>query len=80
MQKRDKTKGISKYQVKIKKDKCKGCGLCIAYCPTKHLSFSKGFNKKGRKYAQANKRNKCLGCGACFFVCPDTAIEIYGKK
>lgn len=69
-----------KFQVKIKKDKCKGCGLCIAYCPIKHLVFSQDLNKKGRKYAEVNKENKCIGCGACFLVCPDAAIKIYEKK
>ncbi|MCF7879022.1 MAG: 4Fe-4S binding protein [Candidatus Omnitrophica bacterium] len=71
---------VTKFQVKIEKDKCKGCGFCIAYCPVGHLLFSKGFNKKGRKFARVNKENKCIGCGVCFLVCPDAAVKIYEKE
>ncbi len=75
-----KEKTTNKFTVEIEKDKCKGCGLCIYYCPVKHLLFSQDLNKRGLKYAKTNKDNKCIGCGACFIVCPDTCIKIYGKE
>ncbi|MCF7916320.1 MAG: 4Fe-4S binding protein [Candidatus Omnitrophica bacterium] len=75
-----KNKIVKKFEVVIEKDKCKGCGLCITYCPTKHLLFSKDLNKRGLKYAKVNQKNKCIGCGACFIVCPDVAIKIYAKE
>jgi 2-oxoglutarate ferredoxin oxidoreductase subunit delta len=79
-QKKAKGRKITRFQVKIEEDRCKGCGLCIAYCPVKHLAFSKDFNKKGRKYARVKGGNQCIGCGACFLICPDVAIKIYQKK
>ena len=67
------------YKLKIAKDKCKGCQLCILYCPTKHLEFSDQLNKRGVKFAKTNN-NKCIGCGFCFLICPDACIEIYEES
>jgi len=60
----------------IKKDKCKGCGLCIFYCPLKALEFSLELNKSGVKFAKFKQGAKCSGCGFCFLMCPDNCIEI----
>jgi|TARA_B100000315_G_C14566055_1_gene583030 2-oxoglutarate ferredoxin oxidoreductase subunit delta len=75
-----KVKTTSCYSLKIQKDKCKGCGFCICYCPTKYLEFSSQLNKKGVKFAKIEKKNKCIGCGFCFYICPDCCIEIYEEK
>ena len=64
------------YKVNIDKDKCKGCQLCVFYCPVKHLSLSSQLNKRGVRFVEINKDNKCIGCGFCFFICPDICIEV----
>lgn len=64
-------------EVIINKDKCKGCQLCIFYCPSKHLELSLELNKRGVRFVKANKGSECAGCGFCFLICPDTCIEIY---
>lgn len=64
------------YRIEIIKDRCKGCGLCILWCPFKHISFSSDSNKKGVKYAKANKDNLCNGCGICYMVCPDYCVTV----
>lgn len=65
------------FQVDINKDKCKGCGLCIIYCPFKCLEFSSDLNRRGIKYAKKKKHVDCKGCGRCYLICPDCAIEVY---
>ena len=75
-----KPKELVSHKVTIKKDKCKGCGLCIVYCPVKHLEVSSELNKKGVKFAQTKKINKCIGCGFCFYICPDCCIKVYEEK
>jgi 2-oxoglutarate ferredoxin oxidoreductase subunit delta len=65
------------YEVKISKDKCKGCQFCVFYCPVKHLEMSKELNKRGVKFAKTKKETKCIGCGFCFLMCPDSCIEVY---
>ncbi|MCM8819246.1 MAG: 4Fe-4S binding protein [Candidatus Omnitrophica bacterium] len=67
-------------EVIIEKDKCKGCQLCIFYCPTKKIVLSSELNKKGIKFAKPTDNINCIGCGFCFVVCPDNCIEIYDKK
>jgi len=68
------------FEVKVKKDKCKGCKLCIDVCPNNVLDISDDFNKLGYHYAGVKKMEKCNGCKRCVIICPDVAIEIYLKK
>lgn len=65
--------------VEIKKEKCKGCGLCIDACPQKILAFSKEVNNKGYLYATKVK-DDCTGCANCASVCPDVCFTVYRKK
>lgn len=62
-------------KVLIEEDKCRGCELCVVYCPAKYLELSKALNKKGVSYARVKEQGKCLGCGVCFVVCPHCCIE-----
>jgi 2-oxoglutarate ferredoxin oxidoreductase subunit delta len=65
------------FKAAINKDKCKGCQLCIYFCPAKHLELSSQLNKRGITPAKLKENNKCTGCGFCFLICPDSCIEIY---
>jgi hypothetical protein len=47
---------------------CKGCGLCVQYCPAPAISLRQ---KKAHIAGEA-----CIGCGECIAVCPEGAIEI----
>ncbi|HDP78309.1 MAG: 4Fe-4S binding protein [Mesotoga sp.] len=68
---------MSRNFVKIDEERCKGCGLCINFCPKKVLSFSDKFNSKGYRPAQQHDPDNCIGCGFCYMMCPDTAITVY---
>jgi 2-oxoglutarate ferredoxin oxidoreductase subunit delta len=57
----------------IRKTHCKGCELCIEFCPTGVLSRSKDFNPKGYHYPVA-KGTGCINCRLCTTVCPEYAI------
>ena len=65
-------------EVHILKERCKGCGFCIQFCPTKVLVFSTEFNAKGFHYPVAEAPEKCNGCDLCGMYCPDFAV--YGVK
>ncbi|MCE5186042.1 MAG: ferredoxin family protein [Planctomycetaceae bacterium] len=56
--------------------RCKGCGLCVIFCPQKNLRMSAELNEHGHPYAQENEPGHCNGCGLCFRMCPDAAIEV----
>ena len=69
---------IVKGAVVIVRERCKGCGYCIEFCPVKCLEFSKEFNCKGYYYPRMKSPEKCTGCDLCGMYCPDFAI--FGKK
>lgn len=61
-------------QVIITPERCKGCGFCVDFCPTKVLAMSDGFNAKGYHYPIAVNPENCSGCDLCGMYCPDFAI------
>lgn len=52
---------------------CKGCNLCIDFCPKEALKPSETMNKKGVFPAVVDEE-KCNLCGTCTLFCPDFAI------
>ncbi len=68
---------FSSFKVEIDKDQCKGCGLCILYCPFNCLELSSDLNVRGIKYVKKKKNVDCKGCGRCYLICPDSCVEIY---
>lgn len=53
----------------INKEKCIGCGACIAICPMNALSFS----DEGKAQVDTEK---CVKCGVCQDACPVDAIDV----
>jgi 2-oxoglutarate ferredoxin oxidoreductase subunit delta len=53
----------------IREKWCKGCGICVAYCPKQVLVL-----KDGKVFPE--RRELCIGCRMCEFRCPDFAIEV----
>jgi 2-oxoglutarate ferredoxin oxidoreductase subunit delta len=65
-------------RVFINEERCKGCGLCIAFCPSHVLVRSEKFNSKGYHPPEDNHPENCTGCDICGYFCPDFAI--YGVR
>ena len=66
----------NKVEIKINKERCKGCLLCLEVCQGKALALSGKMNEKGYRYLEVKFPEKCTGCGLCFIMCPDSGIEI----
>lgn len=64
-------------KITIDEARCKGCGLCIAFCPKEHIVLKKSLNKKGVHPAQILDKKECIGCKFCAVICPDSCIEVY---
>lgn len=56
-------------------ERCKGCGLCAAYCKKNALEMTDELNSHGYKYIRVIEEN-CVGCGVCYTVCPDGVFTI----
>jgi len=74
MSKKDKV-----FTVKIRRDYCKGCGLCIEFCKQDVLQASANMNSMGYHYAEPAQPESCIGCMICTMVCPDLAVEVYSE-
>ena len=68
----------AKGRVSIVVERCKACGFCVEFCPTKVLALSSAFNSKGYHPPHVVAPDKCSGCDLCGMYCPDFAI--YGHK
>lgn len=73
-QPRKTTRSGPRGDVYIHKDRCKGCGFCVEFCPTHVLEMSHDYNPKGYHYPVAAKPDACSGCDLCGMYCPDFAI------
>ena len=62
--------------IKIDKQRCKGCCLCVAECPRANIRMSELFNEAGNHYAEIIDADDCTGCALCCQMCPDVAIRI----
>ncbi len=62
--------------ISVNEDFCKGCYICIAYCPKKVFSVSNKLNKRGIYPSKPEKENECTYCMLCELICPDQAIVV----
>jgi len=61
----------------IKGKACKGCELCLAWCPQEAISMRPPMSEAGGKHSIAFiDSKKCIGCGECILTCPTGAILI----
>jgi 2-oxoglutarate ferredoxin oxidoreductase subunit delta len=56
--------------ININRDWCKGCGICVSFCPEDVLSLDD--NDK----AEVLNPDNCVFCGMCELRCPDMAVEV----
>jgi 2-oxoglutarate ferredoxin oxidoreductase subunit delta len=62
--------------IQIDRERCKGCALCIEFCPKKSISLSDDLNLKGYFVAAFDADKGCTACRNCAFMCPEVAIEV----
>lgn len=67
-----------RFKVSFNRDKCKGCELCVSFCPKHIISMDvAAVNAKGYHPAGITNEAECIGCASCALMCPDCCISIY---
>ena len=54
----------------INSEYCKGCGICVEFCPKKVLEL----DDQGK--VRIARPDECIACKMCELRCPDMAIEV----
>jgi 2-oxoglutarate ferredoxin oxidoreductase subunit delta len=68
-------------EITINEEYCKGCGLCVEFCPSGCIEMStEKFNNRGVLMPVFSKPEDCTGCTTCGYMCPDAAILVYRFK
>ena len=66
-----------RFKLVFNRDKCKGCELCVSFCPKHLLALDAAVNAKGYHPAGITDQDACIGCSSCALMCPDCCISIY---
>jgi 2-oxoglutarate ferredoxin oxidoreductase subunit delta len=61
------------YEHIIRERFCKGCSICVAFCPKQVFGL-----RCGKVYAEHPEL--CIGCKMCELRCPDFAIEVHERR
>ncbi len=60
--------------LKIYTERCKGCGICAAFCPKQILKVSE------IEKIEVLDDASCIKCGQCELRCPDFAINVVKEE
>jgi 2-oxoglutarate ferredoxin oxidoreductase subunit delta len=71
---------VARGEIHILKERCKGCGFCVEYCPRDVLELSDEFNQKGYHPPMAANPDACVECHLCEMLCPEFAIYVILKE
>jgi len=69
-----------KISIKLYENFCKGCMLCVEFCPKNVFEPTDRLNEKGYFLPRVAHPDGCTGCMLCEHICPDMAIEVVVQR
>ena len=67
--------------IEIDVERCKGCDICVFFCPPQVLRLSLQRNTLNHRVVELFDPERCTGCEICAKVCPDMAIvAVYRER
>jgi 2-oxoglutarate ferredoxin oxidoreductase subunit delta len=69
-----KSRKRKKSVVEVNREFCKGCGICVAFCPKGVL------DRDEHEKAVVKHPEECNACTLCELRCPDMAIEVRSEE
>jgi 2-oxoglutarate ferredoxin oxidoreductase subunit delta len=66
--------------IKIDGNLCKGCNICIEFCPLKVFDYSDELNRRGYYIPAVVNADACNECGICDLLCPEFAIILTKER
>jgi len=73
-------KRVRVMKIVIDKRLCKGCGICVEFCPQKILELGDEIDERGLHLPTAVRPDECKACSICELYCPDFAIAIVREE
>ena len=61
-------------------ERCKGCSVCVAACPSEVLALHRSVNSKGYNFSYMENPDACIWCANWAIVCPVGCITVYRQK
>ncbi len=63
--------------VRFHQDACKGCELCIHFCPKGLIQTDTAvLNANGVHPTKITRQEECVACANCAIMCPDGVITV----
>jgi 2-oxoglutarate ferredoxin oxidoreductase subunit delta len=59
---------------------CKGCNICVEFCPKEVFEESTEVGARGYFVPVAARPEDCSACMLCEHLCPELAITIVAEK
>ncbi len=65
-----------RFSLTVDEDLCKGCGICVDFCPKKVFEPSQSISPRGYYIPVVRAQEDCTGCKLCELLCPELAIVV----
>ena len=66
-------------KITIDTSRCKGCLLCVKYCPKNCLGVSDIPDAHGINVVKLIDESACISCRNCELICPESCIKVKKK-